>query len=618
MSNGVVIAIDLGTTNSSVSVVQHGRPRLIAVDGSPLLPSVVGLDTQDHMLVGTSARNQHRLYPERTVRSVKRHMGTTEELSLGEQRFSPVELSAMILRRLARAAEESLGEPVERAVITVPAYFSDAQRTATREAGEVAGLRVERILNEPTAAALCYGLDEQGDRTLLVYDLGGGTFDVSIVRSTGTVTEVLSSHGDTALGGDDFDAALVELLAARFQASHGVDPRGDRRAMARLARAAEEAKIRLSAEQQAPVLEEHLLQGDGASQHLDEVVTRAEFEALIAPWLERTKDSVHIALREAGLLATDLDEVILVGGSTRIPLVGQMLEDLLGRPPRCDVEPEAAVALGAALQAARISGERQTRILVDVTPFSFGTSYLGTLGGYESPHCYRAIIERNTALPAQRRHTFYTVAPGQAAVDVTIFQGHDEDSRNNLSLGRFRVDGLDEDAWVNSPIDFELSLDLDGILHVTVVEQHTGLAKKVVIADAFRKLSREGLTRARKRVLAALGEEEGTEPVSELPADAPDGAAPGAALEVAAEASEEAGAPLSLAPAWLSSDQQQLWARALAARADARRRLATLEEADQVELEDLLDELQEALDAEELAALQESTDELSDVLFYLE
>ena len=603
----MVVGIDLGTTNSSVSVVVDGTPVVIPVDGELLMPSVVGLGPGGAMLVGRAARNQAHLHPERTVTSVKRRMGDDEPIQLGPERFSPQEISAMILRRLKGAAERYLGVAVERAVITVPAYFSDAQRTATREAGELAGLRVERIVNEPTAAALCYlAAGDDRDRTFLVFDLGGGTFDVSVVRSRGDLTEVLSSHGDTRLGGDDLDTALVSRLQQCFQDESGARLDGDLQARARLTRAAEAAKIALSRECYTNVLEEHLAEVDGIARHLDLEVSRADFEELCEPLLARTSDSVQTALREAGLLARDLDDVILVGGSTRIPRVAERLTELLGQVPRQDVNPDQAVAQGAALVAARIAGFGTRRILVDVTPFSFGTSYLGWALGAESPHCYKPIIRRSSPVPVRQTAVFYTASDGQDAVDVRIYQGEQVDARLNLQVGRFLVEGLDTEQRSGSPIVFDLSLNLDGLLEVRVTEKRTGLEKRVEIQDAFRKLTETEVTEARGRIAAAVdraaaygasgGEARVGPPrltvVEDVGSDPPVPDAP------------TSGDP----PAWTEAAEQLRRAEALG---------DTLSPVDREEVAELMECVRQAMKSRDRDAVAQGVAELGDVLFYL-
>ena len=603
-----VVGIDLGTTNSAVAIARGSRVELLPVNGDPLLPSVVGFGEDDALLIGHPARNQRVAHPERTVASIKRRMGEEIELTIGSEQLTPVEISALILRRLKLAAEEHLQAPVNRAVITVPAYFDDAQRTATREAGEVAGFEVERILNEPTAAALCYLEQGAETRTFLVYDLGGGTFDVSVVRATANITEVLASHGDTRLGGDDFDARLYEHLRAGFRKAHGVDPDGDIRSRVRLHHAAEQAKIRLSERERVQVIEEHLMARDGVGLHLDMEVTRADYEALIEPLVHRTRDSVQIALREADVLIQDLDDILLVGGSTRTPLVRRVLKELVGVAPRSDVDPDKAVAMGAAIQAARVAGDRSQRILVDVSPFSFGTSHLGLLHGMPSQHCYRAIITRNTALPATRSETFFTVQAGQACVEVEVFQGEEPDARQNTLLGRFMVEDLDRDAPENSPMRFDLNLDLDGILQVKVTEVHTGHNKKVTIKDAFRRLSKEELIDARSRVLDLFGEAGQDWDFRSSERDAP------------AEAPGDDGLSALAPPLDLTATERLSWVKAheLLARVSNMLDNADLTDVDAEELNELSEQLTQAMHDGDIDRLQEHVDVLSDVLFYLE
>ena len=392
----VIVGIDLGTTNSEAAALVDGTIEVLATDGEQIMPSYVGLSPQGQLLVGTPARNQYILYPERTVKSIKRLMGSDQRVALGEQTYSPPEISALILRALKTRAEAALGALVRRAVITMPAYFSDAQRQATRDAGEIAGLEVVRILNEPTAAALAYGADRQEDRTVLVYDLGGGTFDVSVVQVHGEITEVLASHGNTHLGGDDFDQLLLDFVHERFRAAGGPDLRADRRAMNRLLHAVEEAKKRLSFEPYAQIREEHLAERAGVPVHLDLEVSRSEYEDLIRHLIEGTLDSVHQALADAGKRPDQVDEILLVGGATRTPLISRLLEEKTGLVPRQELHPDLCVALGAGVLAARLAGHDVERVLVDISPYSFGPSHLGLRHGVPYEHCYHPIIARNT------------------------------------------------------------------------------------------------------------------------------------------------------------------------------------------------------------------------------
>ncbi len=622
MSNGYIVGIDLGTTNSALALVQGQDLNIIPLDGEDLLPSVVAFDPQDNLLIGTPANNQFMLYPERTARSIKRSMGEERLIDLGAHHLSPVEVSALILRRLKVAAERYVQAPIHRAVITVPAYFGDAQRTATREAGEVAGFEVAQIINEPTAAALCYLREhnETQQRTILVYDLGGGTFDVSIVRARGRVSEVLASHGDTRLGGDDFDQALVALFRRRFIEAHGLDPVADEnpaapQARARLLRAAEEAKIRLSSRASTWVAVEHLALIDGVSRHLELELTRAEYEALIEPWIQRTRDSVQNALQEARLFAHQLDEVVLVGGATRTPRVQAMLREVLGREARSDVDPDKAVALGAALQAARLAGDRSQRVLVDITPFALGTQVIDPTRLHLGSFAYSPIIPRSTPLPALRQEDYQTAFPGQKRIAVSIYHGDSEDVRNNTLLGSFSVEDLNENDDEPIHFTFTFRLDLDGILHAEVLERETGRRKSVTIRDAFRKLSKDALVTARARVMQLMGKDgqdwdfaQATEDYIHDQTEAhtllPDHLDPHHAQP----------------PADLTAAERQRWNKAL----DERRAACALIQSGQLtpgdvdELTDLIQQLDDAIEAQDIQALEQALSTLTDVIFYLQ
>jgi molecular chaperone DnaK len=465
-----------------------------------MLPSCVALSPAGELLIGEPARNQMLLYPERTVRSVKRLMGSAQPIVLGDKTFSPPEISALILRELANWAEQSLGKPIKKAIITVPAYFSDAQRNATREAGELAGLEVVRMINEPTAASLAYGLDAAGTKTVMIYDLGGGTLDVSVVRIDGEVTEVLASHGNNALGGDDFDQKLVDHLLGVFRQQHNIDLRDQHSgACARLWWAAETAKKKLSFEPYATVREESLIVVDGRPLNLETEVSRKEYESMIRPLLEQTLDSASRALSDAGLAASALDEILLVGGSTRTPLVVEMLESLCHKAPRQDLHPDLCVALGAGVLASRLAGHDVNRVLVDVSPFSFGPSFIGERGGYEYPYCYQALIKRNTPLPVTRTEEYFTADDFQTGVEIDIYQGEDPDALRNLHIGNFHVEGLRPVAGPN-PVLCRMRLDLDGILHVTAIEKRTGLSKHVQITGATRRRDEAELRRGREEI----------------------------------------------------------------------------------------------------------------------
>ena len=413
----LIVGIDLGTTFSEVAAFVDGRVTILGAGKRNMLPSVVGLSPSGELLVGEAARNQLVLYPERTVRSIKRKMGSNDTVSLGDRQFTPPEISALILRELAAWASRQLDRPVEKAVITVPAYFSDAQRQATREAASLAGLEAVRILNEPTAASLAYG--EGSRHTAMVYDLGGGTFDVSIVALEGDVTEVLASHGNNRLGGDDFNDLLAEHMLREFQFQHAIDLRsGHPVARARIWWAAEEAKRRLSFDPEVTVREEALATVDGKPLHLELEITREQCEDLIRPLIEQTLEHISKALADARKSPSDLDAILLVGGSTRTPLVARMIEERTGLIPREEIHPDLCVALGAGVMASRLAGHEVERVLVDVTPYSFGVSFLGDRGGASYPHCFKPIIRRNCpclspapsastpAIPTKKRSTY--------------------------------------------------------------------------------------------------------------------------------------------------------------------------------------------------------------------
>lgn len=613
-----IVGIDLGTTNSEIAAFVDGKPQVIGNEprgGRLMLPSCVGITPRGELLIGEAARNQMLLYPERTVKSVKRIMGTSEPVTLGERTFTPPEISALILRELVHWAEARLGQPVKKAVITVPAYFSDAQRNATREAGELAGLEVVRIVNEPTAASLAYGLDADAQRTVMIYDLGGGTLDVSIVRIEGEVTEVLASHGNNHLGGDDFDQKLVDHLAAVFREQHGVDLRDQKPgAYARLWWAAEAAKKQLSDEPYARVREESLLQIDGRPLHLDVEISRQEYEAMIRPLLEQTLDSASRALSDAGLVPGALDEILLVGGSTRTPLVVKLLEDLCHKSPRHDLHPDLCVALGAGVLASRLGGHDVQRVLVDVSPFSFGPSYVGVRDGWEYPHCYHPLIQRNTPLPVTRTEEYFTASDHQTAVEIDIYQGDDPDAMKNVHVGHFRVEGLKPVTGPN-PVLCRMRLDLDGILHVTAIEKKTGMSKHVAISGATRRRGESELARGREeldrlfaqRVNEDSIEEDSQEAIEYAPSPDAHDSDDLILSPTAGESSSTGGAPV---PA-VAADPQVLVAR-------CRRRIDALHADDQEEAMNLIKQIAAATEAGDAQALSEACQAMSEFLFFIE
>jgi len=577
--NDIIIGIDLGTTNSEVAVVRGGRLQLIEVEDAYLMPSAVGLDEQDGLLVGQAARNQLALHPERTVRSIKRRMGEDVKIPLGDRSYTPQEISAVILARLKQAAEVQLGEPVRKAVITVPAYFSDAQRQATRDAGTLAGLEVVRIINEPTAAALAYEADHAQRRHILVYDLGGGTFDVSVVRMEQDVVEVLASHGNNHLGGDDFDALIVDQLRAHVKDDHGLDPADDPRAMARLRHAAETAKMELSSAPITRIEEAYLLEGRHGPINLSVDLTRADYEQMIEPLLDETLEAVRIALEDAELAVNDLDEIVLVGGTTRTPRIQQRLEELLGLQPRGEIDPDLCVAMGAAIQGAVIAGEQVASMLVDVTPYTFGTSAIAELNGERYPYCFIPVIRKNTPIPVTRSEAFFTSYDGQEAIDVRVFQGEDPDALNNTQIGSFRIEGL-SDVPAGNVIITTFSLDVNGILHVSSVEKLTGKRKEITIDSATARFEREEMGAAQERVQDLI----------ERDADAP--------------ARQAAASPAGQRDAELIERAEGL-----------------LEHANPEDREDLVDaieQLRDALQQEDATAIEAAREALADLLFYLE
>lgn len=495
-----VIGIDLGTTYSASAIVRDGTPQIVPHGDERIMPSVIGFTPQGGLLVGTPARNQYVLYPEQTARSIKRLMGQDVTVELGGRSYRPQEISALILRELKRSVEAQLGEPAERVVITVPAYFPDAARQATREAGEIAGFTVERIINEPTAAALAYGLGRGDDERqyIAVYDLGGGTFDVSIIELDAGVVEVRASHGNTQLGGDDFDALLVEHLAAQFEEMHGVDPRDDRRAMARLSRAAEAAKIALSSQPFTRVREEYLVSQDGRPLHLDVEVSREEFESLIAGLLDGTIDAFEQALNDAGLESGDLKRILLVGGSTRIPLVWQMIRDQTGLEPEVAINPDEAVALGAAVQAAIIAGEPLDAILVDVTPHSLGIEVAEWQFGKLVDDRYSVIIHRNTTIPTSRSEVYSAITPEQSAIEIKVYQGERPIASQNTLLGNFLFDHLRSESPGTPPrITVKFDFDLNGILQISAVDRGSGKQAGMQVTAARARLSASEIDSAR-------------------------------------------------------------------------------------------------------------------------
>jgi molecular chaperone DnaK len=463
------VGIDLGTTNSLVAVIENSQPRVLQRGEERLVPSVVGVAEDGRIIVGQAALNQYVLAPERTVRSIKRKMGSDERVRLGDREYLPEEISAFILRHLKTMAEEVLGDEVDRAVITVPAFFNDGQRTATKRAGELAGFEVLRIINEPTAAALAYGIEKQMDQFLMVYDLGGGTFDVSVIEQMGEVLEVRASHGNVHLGGDDFDERLLQHLIAELSSEHRYDFQADRRAMARLTRAAEKVKIALSDAPYARAAEEFLARYNGQIAHLNAEIARDEFERMIDDLLRSTLDSIDRALKDAQLKPEQLQRVLLVGGSTRIPRVASLIADHVGIEPAMEINPDEAVALGAAVQAAIINGEPVSAMLIDVSPHTLGIAVAEVIFGNIVPGGFGPIIRRNTTIPTTKSERFHTITPMQDTVEIEVYQGESPVVAENTPLGSFKLTSIPpaEDPSQQREVIVEFSYNLDGIVEVT-------------------------------------------------------------------------------------------------------------------------------------------------------
>ncbi len=545
----IIIGIDLGTTNSEVAAFKENRISVLGQGERKMLPSCVGLSETGELLVGGTARNQQMLYPERTVHSVKRLMGSAEKVTLGEKEFTPQEISAFILRTLASWAEQNLGSPVKKAVITVPAYFSDTQRQATREAGALAGLEVLRIINEPTAASLAYGYGREEKQTIMVYDLGGGTFDVSIVTIEQDITEVRASHGNNRLGGNDFTECIIRHLVEEFHGKHGMelDPSRHKAAYSRLWWAAEEAKKKLTETFYTTIREEALLTVDGKPLNLEVKLSRDAYEDMIRPLAESTLESVSKAMGEADIRPADLDAVVLVGGATRTPFIQTMLEERAGLPPHQEIHPDLCVALGAGVLAGRLSGDDIDHILVDVSPYSFGISYLGLRNGMEMPDCYHPIIKRNLPLPVTRSEQYSTSVPYQKQVLIKVYQGESAHALDNTLVGEFKVVGLSS-VFEPNELLCNMKLDLDGILHVEAVETKTGKSKKVLIKNALGEKTVSSIEKARERVSEIFatrtgdgGEVSASEEKGESIIITPSSEKPGeTAVEPAAEAESEA------------------------------------------------------------------------------
>jgi molecular chaperone DnaK len=471
---GKVVGIDLGTTNSVIAALIGSEPEIIAnAEGSRLTPSVVAFTKDGQRLVGQVAKRQSITNPERTISSIKREMGTNHKVKIDDKEYTPQEISAMVLQKLKTDAESFLGEKITQAVITVPAYFTDSQRQATKDAGTIAGLEVLRIINEPTAAALAYGLDKKGDHKILVFDLGGGTFDVSVLELGDDVVEVKATSGNNRLGGDDFDQRVVDYVAEEFKKDQGIDLRTDRMALQRLIEAAEKAKVELSTVTTTDINLPFITATQDGPKHLNVPLTRAKFDELTADLVEKTMGPTKQALSDAGLSAKEIDRIVLVGGSTRIPAVQEAIRKLLGKEPHKGVNPDEVVAMGAAYQAAVLGGEAKDVLLLDVTPLSLG---IETLGGVATK-----IIERNTTIPTEKKQIFSTAADNQNSVEIHVLQGERAMATDNKTLGRFMLDGIPPAPRGVPQIEVSFDIDANGIVNVSAKDLGTNREQKITI-----------------------------------------------------------------------------------------------------------------------------------------
>lgn len=597
-----IVGIDLGTTNSVVAFVVNGQPKVLDEDGEALLPSIVGINPQGQLVTGLAARNQLAAFPDRTVASIKRRMGTMDPVHLADQSFTPPEISAMILRKLRDRATRALGCPVSRAVITVPAFFDENQRQATREAAALAGFTVERIINEPTAATLVYHAGTHDQKRIAVYDFGGGTFDVSIVRMEAGVVEVLSSHGDVHLGGDDLDQALLDDVADQFKTEHGIDLRADAQSRYRVLLACEHAKCRLSKEETVQIDEVFIAEKDGQPLHLMTTITRQQFEKLIEPFVDRTIQCVDKALRDSGLTIHQLDDLVLVGGSTRIPLVEERLREEFMLEPSRGVDPDLAVALGAAVQAAMIDGQSVGPVLVDVTGHTLGIEVAEDRMFSGPQMVFSPIIHRNTALPARFEDAYFTMDDEQDEVEIHVLQGERPEVHRNTSLGRFRFN-VEPGGGPRSKVIVRFDLTLDGTLKVTATQAATGISEELVIDNALSQFQSEDRVRAEARLQTIFNESDELIDEQELPT----------VRQWRVESSDSNDlTKIGLAAALAQFPE----AAALLKKAEELK--SSVEGQDAQDLQSLCSKLTEAMEGGNAAAVSAAGAELDDLLFYVQ
>jgi molecular chaperone DnaK len=606
-----VVGIDLGTTNSAVAFIHRGKPEIIpSPQGRRITPSVVLIDLKNRIIVGEDARAALVAMPDRTVAAVKRKMGSKERIPVGGQALLPQEISALILKELKSYVDTRLGEGEKEAVITVPAYFTDEQRRATKQAGELAGFVVERIINEPTAAALAFGLDHlEEDRHILVYDLGGGTFDVSIVEMMSGVLEVKATTGNNHLGGEDFDWKIVDWLAEKIIAEHNIDPRDDIRARALLKEEAEKIKKELSARETVTVLLPVVTVKDNRPVGLDLEFTREQLVALIDPLLQETMNHVQRVLADAGLVKDDIDEILLVGGSTRIPRVHELIRNFFGKEPRMDVNPDEAVALGAAVQAGLKSGSLSKSGLVatDVAPFSMGIAVLKEWKGITlRPGGFHAIIPRNTTIPVTRTETFYTTSDGQTAASIEIYQGEHEWTKHNHRLGEFLLEGIPPNKAGAEAVEVTYRYNLNGILEVTARCVSTGKEMSVTVQDALNRDSQEAFAESAARLEALWQNVDDEDFDDELV---------GEEMELFNELPDNGDEQLEVDQELASADMHEE-ASGLLAR--AQKLLPTLAGAERLKLEKAIHLLNNAMSGDDIDQLQEALDRVTDLMIDLE